>query len=167
MTNQLRDKKYSILLSTVEDERGGGVGIVHKSSFLIKSLFKEFHSRNLYLARLSSVTSDPLLLLCIYLPPDTERRKTVLSALSRLLEFIKERYKSFSILAFGDLNVDLVYKPFAPESIRFSTLMKMIGLKVHYQDNTTATTRRQGEHSSYLDYFMSVGTSIHSVRPTI
>ena len=47
----LPNKKYTVLLSTSAEERGGGVAIIHRSDWIVKPLFPEFHCRNFILAR--------------------------------------------------------------------------------------------------------------------
>jgi len=66
----LPNRNYSILHSQIDGSRGGGVAILHRNTLIITPLFAEFHCRNFLLARLSSRSSKPILLLCIYFPPD-------------------------------------------------------------------------------------------------
>jgi len=159
----LLDKNYSILLSNTSYDRGGGVAILHKSSFLVKPLFSELHSRNLLLARLSSSTSAPVLLLCIYVPPDHERRKEMHSDLCRVLDLLKSRYRSFCLVAFGDLNADLVNDPLALSSRKFSKLAQSYGLSLCSFDQGGAVTRVQGGKASCLDYFFTKGAEVNEL----
>jgi hypothetical protein len=48
-----------------------------------------------------------LILLCVYIPPDHSRRSEALDHLSRVLQFLEDRYKDFNVLGFSDLNADL------------------------------------------------------------
>jgi len=102
----LPNRNYSILHSQIDGSRGGGVAILHRNTLIITPLFAEFHCRNFLLARLSSRSSKPILLLCIYFPPDHHRKLEMLAKLSRITEFLRARYSTFSLLCFGDLNTD-------------------------------------------------------------
>ena len=99
---------YPKLMSSV----GGGVAIVYKSSFIVSPLFPEFHSRNLLLARLSSLTADPIILMAVYFPPDHSRHIEMTAHVARVLDFLRVRYGSFGLLVFGDLNTDLSKRAF-------------------------------------------------------
>jgi len=100
----LPNRGYNILLSPADGERAGGVGIISRYPLIVMPLFPEFHTRNLILARLSSKNTNPILLLCVYIPPDLDRKKEMIGHICRVIEFLNERYSSFSLLGFGDLN---------------------------------------------------------------
>lgn len=158
----LRNQNYRILLSEPDDRRGGGVAIVHNSKLIVTPLFREFHSRNFLLARLSSVTAHPVVLMAIYFPPDHARKLEMIAHVIRVLDFLHSRYKSFGLLAFGDLNADLSESSSKVTRGR-SKLLRMIksnGLSIHMAEEPGTATRFQGTKASYLDYFLSAGVKV-------
>ncbi len=158
----LRNQNYRILLSESADQRGGGVAIVHNAQLIVTPLFPEFHSRNFLLARLSSISAHPVILMAVYFPPDHARKEEMIAHVIRVLDYLHSRYGSFGLLAFGDLNTDLLGS--SPEAKKgCSKLLRMIrsyGLKVHAETASGTATRVQGSRASYLDYFLSTGVEV-------
>jgi len=107
---------YKSLYSTFSDEKGGGTAIIFKNTLLVAPLFPDFHTRNLLIARLSAKTLGPILLICLYLPPDIHRWAEAHAHLIRALDFIRNRYKSYALIAFGDLNLDIPNDPSSTRS---------------------------------------------------
>jgi exonuclease III len=132
------NRNYNCLLSTANGERAGGVAIVFKSSLIVVPLSLELHTRNLLLARLSSATAFPVILICIYFPPDQERKTELMPRLARIMEFIKNRFSSHSIFGCGDLNADLQRKPHDPNAKKMARTLKLCDL----------TPREGGTHQS-------------------
>jgi len=162
-TKALLDRKYRIMLSESDQERGGGVAILFKSTLQVISLFKEFHERNLLLARLSSASAFPVLLMCVYVPPDQRSRKNMLAHVARVLDFLRSRYHSFGLIAFGDLNINLRGRPESSQCKRWDLLTRNYGLKTYYKDEKGLFTRTQGTKSSYLDYFFGCGVQVEDL----
>ncbi len=79
------------------------------------------------------------------------------SSLSRVLDFLKNRYQSFSLVAFGDLNADLVNDPLALCSRKFFKLAHSFGLSLRSFGQEGAATRAQGRKASCLDSFFTTG----------
>ena len=159
----LRNQNYRILLSeSVADRRGGGVAIVHNAQLIVTPLFPEFHSRNFLLARLSSISAHPIILMAVYFPPDHSRKDEMIAYVVRVLDYLRSRYGSFALLAFGDLNADLTDS--SPKAAKgCSKLLRMIrsnGVKVHAEYAAGTATRVQGSRASYLDYFLSTGVEV-------
>ena len=145
------------MLSSQDGTRSGGVAIVYKSYLIISPLFSEFHCRNFLLARISSLSMKPLLLMCIYIPPDSERRETLLSKLTRVMQYLNERYKQFS---YGDLNADFSSLHETTHTKKMSLLLDSNGITLHRDKTTGVFTRKQGNNGYYLDYFFTVGASV-------
>ena len=135
----LPNRNYTALLSPPGMERGGGVGIISKYPLLVTPLFAEFHTRNLLMARLSSVSARPVILLCVYIPPDPQRRSEAMAHLSRVMEFLHQRYSSFSFLGFGDLNADLMRVPLAAAAKGVAKLLSLCRVEVSKYRWTTNT----------------------------
>ena len=160
----LPNRRYSILLSPTDGERAGGVGIISRYPLIVMPLFSEFHTRNLILARLSSKNTNPILLLCVYIPPDLERKKEMIGHICRVIEFLNERYSSFSLLGFGDLNTELVVESELPKPNPLTRALSQRRVKIHIYDGKERHTRQQGTHGSFLDYFFSSGVDISEIR---
>jgi len=159
----LRNQNYRILLSESADQRGGGVAIVYNARLIVTPLFPEFHSRNFLLARLSSISAHPIVLMAIYFPPDRARKEEMIAHVFRVLDYLNSRYGSFGLLAFGDLNADLSDSSSKAAAKGCSKLLRMIrsnGLKIHAETAPGAATRVQGSKASYLDYFLSTGVEV-------
>lgn len=160
----LPNKNYNILLSRIDSSRGGGVAILHRSTLIVVPLFPEFHCRNFLLTRVSSLSARPIFLLCAYFPPDHGRKVEMLAKLSRVIEFLRARYSSFSLLGFGDLNSDLVNAPASPDSKRALAALKRCNISLAFSDRDGAYTRSQSGRQSYLDYFLSVNVEVTGVQ---
>jgi len=156
----LQNKRYATLFSPCDDTRGGGVAIIHRTDFIVTLLFPEFHSRNFLLARVSSVSAFPVLLVCAYFPPDHMRRRQMISHFARVLDHLRSRYASFGLIFFGDLNADLVNDSGSPLCTKFSRLMRFYGLETHAVREPGSYTREQCGRSSYLDYFLTSGVEV-------
>jgi len=137
----LPNKNYCILLFQIDSSKGGGVAILHRSTMIVIPLFSEFHCRNFLLARVSSLSSKPVFLLSIYLPPDHNRKIEMLAKLSRVTEFLRARYCSFCLLGFGDLNSDLVSAPTDADSKRALATLKRCNINLAISDRRGAYTR--------------------------
>jgi len=161
--NLLPDRGFNMLLSPSVDERAGGVGILYRSTLIVSPLFPEFHARNLLLARLSSSSGRPVILMSVYLPPDSARKREAVAHLGRVVTFLRERYSSFSLLCFGDLNVDFVRNPASPNTIYLSKALDQCGLSLYSYLNGERFTRYHGDAGSHLDYFFGVGVHIGEV----
>lgn len=135
----LKDKNYSTILSPDSSVRGGGVAIIHRHDLLVKPLFLELHQRNLIIARVSSSSSRPVILLCTYVPPDCARRTGALSHLAAVFDFLRRRYSSFSVVGFADLNADLLNRPSCLVSKKTRALLTNCGLTTNAQLSATAT----------------------------
>lgn len=159
----LLDKRYKAIFSQDSDERGGGVAILFRADLLVIPLFPELHLRNFLLARLSSTSSTPALLMCAYMPPDHARKTEMLAHIARVADFLTSRYQTFSLVGFGDLNVDLLYDSFSPQAKRWVRLSRDYNLVLHYLDDRNSFTRKQGNRRSYLDYFMTHGVCIEGL----
>jgi len=159
----LPNKNYCILLSQTDGSRGGGVAILHRRTLIVTPLFSEFHCRNFLLTRVSSLSSRPVFLLCIYVPPDHERKLEMLAKLSRVTEFLRDRYSSFCLLGFGDLNSDLVNAPTDSDSKRTLAMLKRCNINPATSGRKGAYTRSQSGSKSYLDYFLLVDVEVSEV----
>jgi len=162
----LLDQNYRILLSKTDDQRGGGVAIVHSSRLIVTPLFREFHSRNFLLARLSSVTARPIILIAVYFPPDQARKRQMIAHVVRVLDFLHSRYRSFGLLTFGDLNSDF-FDNSSKDAENRSKLLKVLksnGLSVHAAKEPGTATRVQGSKASYLDYFLSMNVEVTGLK---
>ena len=134
---------------------------MHRTSMLVKSIFPELHTRNLLLARLSSLQSAPMIFICAYIPPDLDRRKQALEHLGHVMEFLIRRYSIFSVLAFADLNADLMSSTETGMARKTSAFLKQYGLEAH---SSTSHTRTQGSKASHLDYFITKGVEIRGIK---
>lgn len=92
------------------------------------------------IGRLSSNSSEPIILLCLYLPPDYDRKKEALSHLIRLFEFLKERYSSFSVIGFADLNAD-IRKGISASNKQVMKTLEQCGLKASFSEDKLQFTR--------------------------
>jgi hypothetical protein len=162
-TNKLINKEYRILLSQSDEQRGGGVAIIYKNDLIVAPLFPEFHSRNFLLARLSSRSGCPLILLAVYFSPDHSRKLEMIAHLVRVLEYLRSRYKSFGLIAFGDLNTDFAKNSQPSDCKRMLRMVQACGLKIHRDLDPNAATRYQGNARSYLDYFLTTGVKLSKV----
>jgi len=151
-----------MLLSPLAEERGGGVGILYRHPLIVTPLFQDLHTRNLTLARVSSISSKPVLLLAVYIPPD-DRRREALSHLSRVLEFLHERYSTFSLLGFGDLNIDFVKSPRSTEAKRLTSIFSRYKIKLHIYSNNIEPTRKQANKVSHIDYYFTTGLELGEI----
>ena len=111
---------------------------------------------------LSSTSRKPILLMSVYIPPDG-RRKEAVSHLCRTLEFLYERYSSFSLLGFGDLNVNLTKSPLSSEAKKLLLALSRLKVKIHNYKVGTRPTRKQGLSESHLDYYFTVGTELDNL----
>ena len=126
-------------------------------------LFTEFHNRNFLMSRLSSSeTIGPLILIVIYFPPD-ERRWESVSHLARVVEFLKSRYSSFNLVGYGDLNADLSATRPSSSTKRIRAALTRLGLRTHKSPGELYT-RLQGDHRSYLDYFLTINAQLTAVQ---
>ena len=157
------NKKYKILLSALSEERGGGVAIIHRSDWIVRPLFPEFHCRNFILARLSSSSANPVLIFCVYFPPDGARKLEMMRKVSRVTAFLRDRYSSCSLFGFGDLNADLRGE-LKGENKRMRRVLNVCRLKPEILDGGNVHTREQGDHRSYLDYFLTSGVKISDLQ---
>jgi len=160
----IQDRRYQTFFSSTDDMVGGGVAIIYKRELIIKPLFPELHTKNLILGRLSSQNSDPVLLLCCYIPPDYTRRIEALSHLARIFDFLHQRYSTFSVLGFSDLNVDLLAGGDSPSFRRTLRTLQHCGLVSHHSLSTGSQTRVQGSKYAYLDYFLSKDVLVKDVE---
>jgi len=160
----LPNRNYVCLLSSNSEERGGGVAIIYRTSLIVAPLFSELHQRNFLLARLSSVSSHPILLICIYFPPDPDRKKAMMAHLIRVIEFLRYRYSSFSIVGFGDLNSDLSENLSGTAAKEMTEALKLCNLQPCRYSDTNPCTRAQGDKSSCIDYFLSFGVNIDNLK---
>ena len=160
----LTNKRYQALYSPCDDQKGGGVAIIHQSDLIVTPLFPELHTRNLLLARLSSQSTWPVLLLAIYFPPDYARKQEMIAHVIRVLEYIRTRYRSFGLIMFGDLNSDFTNDPESPDCKRMLKMIRACALEIHRDHNPDSVTRSQKGKSSYLDYFLSTGVKIFDTQ---
>jgi exonuclease III len=92
----LPDRQYSFLFSPADGVKAEGVGIIYRHPLIVVPMFKEFHNKNLIIARISSSCREPLILLSVYIPPSQPRREEAIAHLVRVVEFLHQRYSSFS-----------------------------------------------------------------------
>jgi exonuclease III len=160
----LPDRGYGVILSPLDDLRAGGVGIVFRKPLIVTPLFQEFHTRNLVIARLSSSQGEPIILMSVYIPPDHQRRQGAVSHLCRVIEFMRQKYSTFSLLGFGDLNTDLMKAPPSSTAKNMTKILSQYRVTAHtYKTNVDSHTRRQGDQGSYIDYFISIGANLGKV----
>jgi hypothetical protein len=162
--SSLPNREYGVVLSPLDDKRAGGVGIIYRKPLIVTPLFQEFHTRNLVVARLSSSHGEPVILMSIYIPPDHQRKQEAISHLCRVIEFMRQKYSTFSLLGFGDLNTDLMK---APPSSAAKSMMRILSqhrVTAHtYETGTDCHTRRQGDQGSHIDYFVSIGANLGKI----
>jgi len=142
----LPDRGYGVIFSPLDDTRAGGVGIVYRKPLIVTPLFQEFHTRNLVIARLSSSQGEPIILMSFYIPPDHQRRQEAISHLCRVIEFMRQKYSTFSLLGFGDLNTDLMKAPPSSDAKNMMRILSQYKVTAHtYKTGKDSHTRRQGD----------------------
>jgi len=162
--SSLPNREYGTVLSPLDDKRAGGVGIIYRRPLIVTPLFQEFHTRNLVIARLSSSHGEPVILMSIYIPPDHLRRQEAVSHLCRVIEFMRQKYLTFSLLGFGDLNADLMKDPPSSTAKGMLRILSQHGVTAHtYETGADCHTRRQGDQGSHIDYFVSIGAKLSRV----
>ena len=162
--SSLPNREYGVVLSPLDDKRAGGVGIIYRKPLIVTPLFQEFHTRNLVIARLSSSHGEPVILMSIYIPPDHQRRQEAISHLCRVIEFMRQKYSTFSLLGFGDLNTDLMKAPPSSAAKNMMRILSQHRVTAHtYETGADCHTRRQGDQGSHIDYFVSIGANLGKV----
>ena len=137
----LPHKQYSILFSPHDGVKAEGVAIIYRRPLIVAPLFKEFHNKNLILARISSASSKPMILLSVYIPPNQPRRKEAIAHLVRTIEFLHQRYASFGLLGFGDLNADLMSPTASPKAQHISQALAQCGIRIEVYHRGEKYTR--------------------------
>ena len=130
------------------------MAIIYRSELVVAPLFSEFHSRNFLLARLSSHSAWPVLLLVVYFPPDV-RKVEMTAHFVRTVEYLRTRYRSFGLIVFGDLNADFAKESNPSDCKRMMRMVKSYGLEINRDRRSEACTSLDGDNSSYLDYFLT------------
>ena len=99
-------------------------------------------------------------MLCIYLPPDSQRWAEAHAHLVRVLDFVRSRYKSFGLIAFGDLNLDILNDPSSTRSKKWDATSRAYNIQTRYVEDNGSFTRAQGDKVSYIDYFFTSGVRV-------
>jgi len=152
-TLQLKDRRYKV--TNVNHTERRGVAIIHRSRFHASRFLSQFDSGHMLSIKINA-NPENLIVVALYAPPNYEEHRAVLSQFINMVEHLKQRYATFSLLVFTDFNKDLRLEI----NKKYLNTLKDLGLKVHIEDHPRAFTRAQKSGSSmttsYLDYYFTL-----------
>jgi len=112
---------------------------------------------------MSSAADQPVIRACFYVPPDVHRKAESLRHFGEFLSLLKQRYRSFNLIAFVDFNMDL--RNFSGQrgalAKCIADIIQDYNLSVVYDTNAGFT--RLGSES-YLDFFLTHGVRLASCK---
>ena len=172
MKNYLNEKKpHFVLLNECGDmskrrwsdmtdygfyHNGTEVGFIYSKQFMVHKMIDEYNDNYNLVCKVNCNYKEEekaIIMYSCYIPPHSDHAAKVRQLVDRLI-MLRERYSKFSLILYGDLNMDR--KNFQEKIMdRISPL----GYKGHFHTGNMAYTRRQkkGETTefSYLDYFIT------------
>ena len=130
------------------------VGIIYRDIYYLNDVYKSIED-NYNMIKMVNTTEGKLILYCTYLPPGEEHNMRIKELIDKLL-LLKKRYKSLSLILFGDLNIDR-------KNIKEKLCNKIeqYGFNVIYKSEENIYTHEQKINNkiskSYLDYMITYG----------
>ena len=130
------------------------VGILYRDIYYLNDVYKNIED-NYNMIKMINTTKGKLILYCAYLPPGEGHNMRIKELIDKLL-LLKRRYKSLSLILFGDLNIDR-------KNIKEKLCNKIVqyGFKVIYDPDENIYTHEQKINNkiskSYLDYIITYG----------
>ena len=130
------------------------VGLLYRDIYYLNDVCKNIED-NYNMIKMVNTTEGKLILYCTYLPPGEGHNMRIKELIDKLL-LLKRRYKSLSLILFGDLNIDR-------KNIKEKLCNKIeqYGFNVIYEPDENIYTHEQKINNkiskSYLDYIITYG----------